>query len=101
MDDAERKELEELKTKCLKKDGTPRKDADTGELQRLMQLTEQAEAELDSEQESATPLTAEEQATMERLEDQIKASKGRQIGFPTAYEMALLGRLRRRAGIVK
>lgn len=86
MNDEERTELEELKAKCLKIDGEPRKDADTDDLERLKELCE-LEAEL-------KPLNDDELDELGKLE--ARANTGRQMSMPSAVEMGRLGELRKR-----
>lgn len=86
MTDDERIELEELKAKCLKLDGEPRKDAETEDLERLKELCE-LEPEL-------APLDADELDELENLE--ARANTGRQMSMPSPIEMRRLGELRKR-----
>ena len=89
MTDEETDELGELKDRCLKKDGEPRKDASTEDLQRLKELCEQ---EVDDEE--LLPLDADEQEELDKLE--AMARKGRSVDQPTPLEMKRLSKLRRR-----
>ena len=84
MTDEEKDELEVLEAKCLKKDGEPRKDADTEDLERLKEL-----CELD-----VLPLDEDEKVELARLE--AKANKGRALDQPTPGEMLTLSELRKR-----
>ncbi len=86
MINEERTELKELKAKCLKVNGDPRKDAETEDLERLKELCE-LEAEL-------KPLDADEQDELEKLE--ARANTGRQMSMPSPVEMRRLGELRKR-----
>ncbi len=86
MTDEERTELKELKAKCLKVNGEPRKDAETEDLERLKELCE-LEAELE-------PLNADELDELENLE--ARANTGRQMSMPSPIEMRRLGELRKR-----
>lgn len=84
MTEEEKDELSELKVKCLKMNGDPRKNAETEDLERLKSLCEQEAAE--------APLTEDEQVLLGKLE--VQANSGRQV-MPN--DMHKLGALRRRA----
>ena len=84
MTDEEKTELAELKEKCLRKDGIPRKDAETADLERLKVLCEM----------EPPPLSPDEEVELETLEE--RAKQGRQILQPGPVEMRRLGDLRKR-----
>jgi hypothetical protein len=95
MEESKLKKLESLKAKCLKKDGTPRKDADTADLELLNELLQELEAENPVEEDAPelVPLTDEEEIELAELE--ARAKTGRDHPSPT--EMVRLAGLRKRA----
>ena len=96
MTNDERKELEELKAKCIdKRNGEFKKTAETADLERLKALMEK-------EKECAPeypPLTVAERSELKGLEK--KAREGRQIRQPEPVQMRRLGVLRKRAKVTQ
>jgi len=101
-------ELTELRAKCLKSNGEPRKNASIEDLERLKELLMQQEAKAEAtpaatpaatpgtepEAEPEPPLTDGEKEELASLEG--RARQGRQILMPSPTEMRRLGELRKR-----
>ena len=93
-------ELTELRAKCLKSNGEPRKNASIEDLERLKELLMQQEAKAEAtpgtepEAKLEPPLTDGEKEELASLEG--RARQGRQILMPSPTEMRRLGELRKR-----
>jgi len=86
MTDEETRELDDLKARCLKKNGEPRKDAETADLERLKELCEK--------EGMTEPLSPDEKEELDALEK--RARSGRRVHQPSPVEMVRLGKLRKR-----
>ena len=85
-------ELADLKERCLKKDGTPRKDASDEDLARMQELCDALEPA-----DVVEPLDEDEKAEMAELERRSRT--GTRNTQPSPHEMMRLGALRERAKV--
>ena len=92
LTDAERQEMEELKDKCIdKRNGQPRKSAETSDLERLKELCER---DTEPKAPPKKPLSAQEKDELADLER--RARQGRTGLNPSPHEMLRLSELRAR-----
>lgn len=94
MNDEERKELEELQSRCIdKRTNKPKKSAEMADLERMSDLLAMDDA-VEIRPEKLEPLTPDEEERLAVLNR--RANEGRSQLQPTPPEMLELSRLRAR-----